>query len=199
MIIGITGGVGCGKSTVLKILKEEYRAKLLVADEIGHEAMRPGSETYEDICREFGRGILSEDGTVNRAALANIVYAEDEKRERLNRIIHPFVFREIEKKLQEWKEQPLIVIETAILFETGCDTLCRQVWGVITPREIRIQRLMESRGYSRKKAEAIMAKQLDDGELTERCDKLIHNEGTITDLRRQLKQLLGISQTLCYN
>lgn len=192
MIIGITGGVGCGKSTIMKLLEKEYQAKILIADEMGHAAMKPGSTAYDEIGREFGSGILLPDGTVDRVALAEIVYADDEKLERLNDIIHPFVLQKIRRKLQEWKEYPLIVIETAILFETGCDSLCEQVWGVITPKEIRIQRLMDSRGYSRKKAEDIMSKQLSDKKLIKYCDKIIHNEGNLIDLRIQLQELLGI-------
>lgn len=193
MVIGITGGVGCGKSTVLEILRKEYQAKILIADEIGHTAMLPGNIAYDEICTVFGDGILLPDKTVNRTVLAEIVYADDEKLGQLNHIIHPYVFRVIRQKLKEWEKQPLIIIETAILFETGCDALCQEVWGVVTPREVRIRRLIESRGYSVKKAEDIMSKQLSDEELTRRCDKIVHNDGTLLDLQIQLKQLLGIS------
>lgn len=192
MIIGITGGVGCGKSTVLKILQKDYDAKVLIADEIGHTAMQPGNEAYEEIREAFGAEILLSDGRVNRTALAEIVYADEKKLVRLNRIIHPYVLRVIRQRLSEWEKEPLIVIETAILFETGCDALCEQVWGVITPREDRIRRLEKSRGYSVKRAEDIMSKQLSDEELAERCDRIIHNDGTVSDLQIQLKQLLGI-------
>lgn len=192
MVIGITGGVGSGKSTVVELLEKEYQARTLIADEIGHTAMSPGNTTYEEIGDLFGSHILQPDHTINRTALAEIVYADDEKLRQLNAIIHPYVFRVIRQKLEEWGKEPLIVIETALLFETGCNSLCQQIWGVTAERETRIRRLTETRGYSVKKAEAIMSKQLSDEELTRRCDKIIHNDGTLRDLQIQIKQLLGI-------
>lgn len=192
MVIGITGGVGSGKSTVVELLEKEYQARTLIADEIGHTAMSPGNTAYEEIGDLFGSHILQPDHTINRTALAEIVYADDEKLRQLNAIIHPYVFRVIRQKLEEWGKDPLIVIETALLFETGCYSLCQQIWGVTAERETRIRRLTETRGYSVKKAEAIMSKQLSDEELTRLCDKIIHNDGTLRDLQIQIKQLLGI-------
>lgn len=190
MVIGITGGVGCGKSTVMGILATEYHARILIADEMGHAAMEKGSTAYGAIIERFGRGILLSDGAVDRARLADIIYEDDTKREELNHIIHPFVYREIAKKIKEWEKEPLVVLETAILFETGCDKLCDEVWGILTDMEIRIQRLMSSRGYTRKKAESIMDKQMSETELSNRCDKLIRNNGSRQDLQIQLKELL---------
>lgn len=190
MIIGITGGVGCGKSTLLSLLEKEYGARLLIADEIGHSAMRQGTGPYEEIRRCFGEGVILPDGEVDRAALASVIYDSDEKRQKLNAIIHPYVYEEIRKKLREWRDEPLIALETAILFETGCDGLCDQVWGVVADREERIRRLMESRGYSREKSEAIMSKQLADDEWKRRCDHIIDNS------REQKKLLAGVQELL---
>lgn len=191
MVIGLTGGVGCGKSTVMEILKNEYDAKILIADELGHQVMKAGTEAFCQIAETFGAGILAQDGEVDRAKLAAIVYKNDSKLKKLNAIIHPAVIAEIEKKVTTWKAEPLVVIESAILFESGLDKLCDETWGILTDKEIRVERLMKSRGYSREKAEEIMSKQLSDEKFHELCDKTIQNDKNIENLRKHLQYLLG--------
>lgn len=190
MVIGITGGVGCGKSTVMALLQEEYGAKILIADEIGHLVMEKGRPAYDEIRRTFGGGVIKQDGSIDREALSGIVYGDEEKLALLNGIVHPRVREEIRTKLLAWKEEPLIVLETAILFETGCDTLCDEVWAVVTGREIRIERLISSRGYTREKAESIMAKQLGEEQFLERCGRIIQNNGDLEMLKQQLRELM---------
>lgn len=192
MVLGITGGVGCGKSTVLHLLSSQYGAKLLMADDIGHEVMEPGMPAWREIREQFGEEILTEEGTVDRDMLASLIYQDDAKRLLLNHIVHPHVFQEIEKRIKEWKEEPLIVLETAILFETGCDALCDEVWWVDTDRETRIQRLMSSRGYTREKAESIMSKQLGEEEWEKKSHHRIDNNNEEKNLFIQIKELLGI-------
>ncbi len=191
MVIGITGGVGCGKSTVMELLEKKFHARLLVADELGHRVMEPGTQAYEQIVKDFGEDLILGDGQLDRKLLAERIYGEDEKREKLNAIIHPCVKGCIQQMLAEWKEEPLICLETALLFETGCDKFCDTVWGIFTDREIRIQRLMEARGYTRKKAEAIMSVQLSDAEWGRRCDVCIENNGDLQKLEDKLQELLG--------
>ena len=188
MVIGLTGGVGCGKSTVMEILQREYGAKLLIADDIGHVVMEKGHPAYDAVREQFGEGILCEDGSIDRGALAQLVYADERKLNQLNAIIHPCVVEEISEKLQEWRTEPLIVLETAILFETGCDAFCVEIWGIHTNREIRIKRLMESRGYTREKAESIMKQQMGEEEYQKRCDRVLPNNGDRMDLEQRLSK-----------
>ena len=190
MVIGITGGVGCGKSTVLNLLEEKYGAKIIEADALGHEAMKPGTEPYQKICDTFGVDITGEDGQILRPLLADKIYRDDNGRERLNAIVHPFVKEQIRKQLNEWKDEPVVCLETAILFETGCDTLCDTIWAVVTDKELRIQRLMESRGYSRVKTESIMRVQLSDEDWEKRCDALLVNNGNLQKLQERIEELL---------
>lgn len=190
MVIGITGGVGCGKSTVMDILKNRYHARVLIADDMGHEVMKKGGAAYDGICEKFGTQILTEDGEIDRAKLAEVVYSEPDKLHKLNGIVHPCVKEEIREKLLLWKEEPLVVLETAILFETGCDTLCDRVWGVLTDAGVRIPRLISSRGYTREKAESIMAQQLPDETYRERCDAVLENNGDMEKLQEQIAVLL---------
>ena len=188
MVIGLTGGVGCGKSTVMEILQREYGAKLLIADDIGHVVMEKGHPAYDAVREQFGEGILCEDGSIDRGALAQLVYADERKLNQLNAIIHPCVVEEISEKLQEWRTEPLIVLETAILFETGCEAFCDEIWGIHTNREIRIKRLMESRGYTREKAESIMKQQMGEEEYQKRCDRVLPNNGDRMDLEQRLSK-----------
>ncbi len=187
MVIGITGGIGSGKSTVLRLLQKKYHAKLLMADELGHAVMERGQPAFDAVRELFGDAVLAADGGIDREKLARIVYADEGRRNLLNSIVHPCVWEEIRKQLREWEKEPLVVLETAILFETGCDALCDEVWGVCTGREIRIQRLMRSRGYTREKAESIMASQMTEEEYRDRCDFILMNDGDRGMLEEQLR------------
>lgn len=191
MVLGIAGGVGSGKSTVLEILQNRYQAYLCMADGLGHEAMRKGTGVHQKIVDEFGSAVLAEDGEIERNVLAGIVYREEERLNILNAIIHPFVIQEIQRRMDECPGNRLFVLESAILFETGCDALCDVVWGVITETEIRIQRLMASRGYTRERAESIMTKQMGNAELAERCDGIVVNDGDRGELEQRISELFG--------
>lgn len=191
MVIGIAGGVGSGKSTVLEILQKKYQATLCMADELGHEAMRKGTEAYGKIVDRFGSGVLTDDGEINRNELAKIVYGDAAQLTALNAIIHPFVKQEIRKKIASCSENSLFILESAILFETGCDVMCDVVWGVMTETEIRIRRLMTSRGYTREKAESIMAEQMSNAELGERCDSILVNDGEREELEQQIHRKIS--------
>ncbi len=191
MVLGITGGVGCGKSTVLRLLETEYGARVMLADNIGHEMMEQGKPAWQEIRKRFGEEILTARGEVDRDRLASLIYQDDEKRLLLNQIIHPCVRKEMERRIEEWRDEPLVVLETALLFETGCDVLCDEVWWVDAGREIRIQRLMDSRGYTREKAEAIMSRQMSEDDWRERCHHRIDNNKEEKKLTVQIKELLG--------
>lgn len=190
MVIGMAGGVGSGKSTVLAVMERDYPVRICMADELGHKAMDEGTDAYTAIVREFGKGMLRVDGQIDRGALAELVYREKEKLGVLNGIIHPFVKNEIRKQIGQCPEDQVFVLETAILFETGCDKLCDEVWGVITEDEIRIRRLMKSRGYSREKAESIMKNQMGNRELARRCDRLIVNDGGEQELSQAVHKCM---------
>lgn len=191
MVIGITGGVGCGKSTVMNLLKERYQAKVLEADRLGHRALEPDSPVYQEIRETFGSSILREDGQIDRKKLADVIYGDDGKRKELNAIVHPYVLEQIRQALVDWREEPLVCLETALLFETGCETFCDEVWCIVSDRQIRLRRLMETRGYKREKAEAIMNVQMTDEEWIRRSDVCIVNNGDLEELERRLQELLG--------
>ena len=94
-VVGVTGGVGAGKSTVLAYMEKEYHAEVIQADQVGHEVMEPGRRAYEEILNVFGSEILAENGRIDRKALGDVVFASEEKRRKLNAIVHPAVKQEI--------------------------------------------------------------------------------------------------------
>lgn len=190
MVIGIAGGVGSGKSTVLNILKSDYDVRICMADELGHRALERGTGVYDRVVERFGGAVLSPDGEVDRRALAKIVYRDETRLEELNGIVHPYVREEIQRQIEGCPARKVFVLETAILFESGCGELCDEVWGVITEDEIRIRRLTESRGYSRERAESIMRQQMRNRELAQRCDRIVVNDGDMEELARHIHKCM---------
>lgn len=185
-VIGVAGGVGSGKSTVLDILRRKHDAVICMADELGHEVMRPGTVGFDKIRETFGEAILSPEGEINRELLARRVYCDPDQLGLLNAIVHPLVLSEIRRRISERDKSRLFILETALLFETGCDQLCDEVWGVVTEDEIRIRRLKDSRGYSREKAESIMRNQHSNDTLRTLCKKVLVNDGEQRELEAQI-------------
>lgn len=192
MVLGITGGVGCGKSTLLSMLEKKKGAKVILADNLGHEVMEPGTECYEQIVTLLGSSILDETGYIKREKMAQIIYGDDEKRRQVNEIVHPSVKKEIKERIRMWQAEPLVVVETALMFESGCDAYCDEVWGIFTDPEIRIDRLSKSRGYSREKSLSIMQKQMSYEELKQKCSHVLFNDEDPDKLWEQIKELLPI-------
>ena len=189
-VIGITGGVGSGKSLAAKFLSKKYNAKLLIADELGHVVIKPGTSGYNKVVDMFGKGILGKDGIINRKKLADIIFNDDNARSGLNSIIHPEVFKYIGNYIEDRKDQDgYIILETAIMYETGCDKLCDETWYIHVPADIRIKRLSGNRGYTEEKSRAIIAKQKPDSFFIERAGRVIENSGSIKDLENELAML----------
>ncbi len=191
MFIGITGGVGAGKSTILQILKEKYDAHLIMADDVAKDLMCKGKSAYRRIVQAFGEEILGEDKEIDRQKLSSIVFQDDEKLRELNQIVHPLVKKAILKEknsISKKDPQKLIVLEAALLIEDGYPEFLDELWAVIADKEVRIQRLMDSRGYSREKSESIIAAQLSDEEFRNACDFIIDNSGSLSDSERQIEE-----------
>lgn len=161
-IIGLTGGVGCGKSTVLSVLQRHFSCLEVSTDDISRQQMEPGERVYEQVVAEFGDAILREDGTVDRTRLAAVVFADPKKLERLNALTHPAVTErvlEIVEAERRADRYDAVVIETALLIEGHYDAFCDQVWYVYAPEAERRKRLKDSRGYSEEKIEDLFARQ----------------------------------------
>jgi dephospho-CoA kinase len=187
-IIGVTGGVGSGKSAVLTVLEEKYGAYVCQLYVVAKELQKPGSTCFKKIVALFGRKILREDGELDRQKLSREVFGNQEKLKRLNEIVHPevkaWVLTDIARREKEGRK--LYVMEAALLLEAGYETVCDEIWYIYVPKEIRIKRLQESRGYTRAKTEKIAAAQLDEEIFRERCTAVIDNSGTFENTERQI-------------
>lgn len=179
-VLGITGGVGAGKSTVLACLSERYRARVIQADQAAHILEQPGQECYHRIVETFGKEILGADGAIDRRLLGSIVFSDKKSLERLNHIVHPAVREYIIQEIQQERltgTSPFVALEAALLIEERYDEICDEIWYVRAGEEIRQKRLMASRGYTAEKAREIMQNQLSDALFLEHCQFVVDNSG----------------------
>lgn len=194
-VIGLTGGVGSGKSYVAHRLSEMYDAELLIADELGHVVMKKGTKCHEKIVKSFGKDILGSDGEIDRKKMADIIFKDNEARKRLDDIVHPEVIEYVAQYIDERKGMDgIIIFETAIMYECKCDQLCDEVWYVYVPADIRIKRLSDNRGYSVEKSRAIIANQKPDEFFTEKADRIIKNDGSFEELDKEIRDSFSIEQ-----
>lgn len=188
-IIGITGGVGAGKSSVLEILRNKFGARVILADLVAHDLMEPEMEGLKRVTEALGTSFIQEDGSVDRKALAEIIFNDTKALETMNSIIHPMVWKTIEEEALRCKET-LVIVEAAV-FDTAPEGLFDEMWYVYTSEENRILRLMESRGYSREKCVSIIEKQDSEAEYRARCGRVIDNNGSAENTEIQIKEILG--------
>ena len=197
-VIGVTGGVGAGKSTVLGILEKDFNAYVIQADLLGHVLMEPGEECYDAVIALFGKQIIKKDKTIGRRRISDVVFTDKDMLSKLNGIIHPAVKRRILRLIGEQREKGrgLCVVEAALFLEERYQDFCDEVWYVYTEKEIRIQRLMENRGYSREKSLGIIRNQVSDQVFRENTDRVIENNGDLEDTRRQIREGIERNETL---
>lgn len=161
-IIGITGGVGAGKTQILEYLNNKYGATICMADEVGKKLQKKGTECFDEIVAHFGNEILDEKGELDRAKLSDIVFADRVELSVLNGIVHPRVKEEIQKKItrEERKNTNLMLIEGALLIEDHYEEICDELWYVYVEDSIRRKRLKYARGYEDSKVDQIFEAQL---------------------------------------
>ena len=168
-VIGITGGVGSGKSAVLKLLEEEYHAVVVQLDEVAKALQRKGTPCWKAIVEAFGREILDENEELDRKKLAQIVFQSSEKLEQLNGIVHPAV-----------KQQVLLDIEE----------ICEETWFIYTEESVRRERLKASRGYSDERITDMIRSQSPEAYFRKNCTRVIDNSKEIEETRRQIGEIL---------
>ena len=196
--IGITGGVGAGKSTVLDYLESRFHAYVIQADKVGHLLMEPGEECYDPVVQLFGKQVIKEDKTIDRRLVSDVVFSKHVLLEKLNGIIHPAVKRYILQKLEEESAlgRRLCVVEAALLLEDNYQVFCDKIWYIHTDKEIRITRLMENRGYTRAKAEGIIVSQAPEEFFRAHADYVIENNGNLETTYRQIEEGIREYETL---
>lgn len=191
-IIGITGGVGSGKSRVLSYMEEAYNAVVCQADHVAWELQEPEQKCYAQIVKHFGKDILNDDGTINRKKLGQIVFNDNEQLLVLNGIMHPAVKETIVQMIQSEQEKgtDYFVLEAALLLEDGYSQICDELWYIYTDEDTRRLRLKESREYSDEKINAIMASQLSEEVFRKECQILIDNSGDFKDTCYQIEKFM---------
>lgn len=188
-VIGITGGIGCGKSVVMSILEEEYGAYVLLSDLVGHELMVPGAVNYNGIVETFGTDILLENGEIDRKKLGSIVFGNPEKLVLLNSITHPNIMKEIRDRIDAALANPaynMVCLESALLFETELADYCDQTWYVYADEQVRIERLIAGRGYTREYCVSVMNKQKNEEYYRKKANVVIDNSGDMCNTRAQI-------------
>ena len=193
-VIGITGGVGAGKSEILRYLKEKHGARVIEADKVGHLLMEPGGACYYSIVEKFGSSILNGDQTINRGKLGKIVFADTALLDALNKIIHPkvksYIVSEIAKE-KAYHRTNLFVVEAALLIEDHYDVICDELWYIHIDAQVRAKRLKETRGYDDQKIADIMANQKSPEEFSSACQVVIDNSGELAYTCEQIDRQLG--------
>jgi dephospho-CoA kinase len=187
--VGVTGGIGSGKSTVCKLL-ETFGRTVLSADEIAKKLTNSNADIQAEIRKEFGDDVFLESGVLSRKALAEIAFKSKSSIEKLNAIVHPRVFSTLESEIQSLKPSqcsPYIVIEAALMYETRMDDDLNYVIVVTADEETRVSRVMNRDKLTRNEARARMKFQMDEKEKIELADFVIMNDGTQADLIERMK------------
>ncbi|MBR3437275.1 MAG: dephospho-CoA kinase [Lachnospiraceae bacterium] len=190
VVYGLTGGVGAGKSEILRYIGTHYTCRIIQADEVGRELMQKGRSVYRALVREFGEGILAPDGSIDRSAFARQLFSNPDDLKRANKTEHPIIRDSILRRIRRTKCRH-IFLEAALLQEGGLIPLCKEVIVVTADPETRIKRLMASRGYTEEKTRTVMAGQLSDEAFLGIADHVIDTGGTLEDTYEKTRQLMA--------
>lgn len=188
LLLGVTGGVGAGKSTILEILEHSYGFHVIETDQVARRLMEPGGESYEAVCRLIGPEGLCEDGSINRSWLAGRMFQDDGLRRRIDQLVHPLVWRAAFREAAGIAGRP-VVIESAVPAKEFRDN-CQEMWYVYTSRENRGRRLMESRGYSEERCCSMIDSQAPEETYRSISDAVIDNNAGAQEVREQVAGLL---------
>ena len=190
LVIGLTGSIGTGKSEAARQL-EMLGASIISADQVGHEAYTPNTEAWEQVVAAFGDDILQDDKEIDRRKLGAIVFSDSSQLDKLNAIMHPRMARMVSDKIEVLRGQgvKVVVVEAALLFEAGWDTLVEEVWVTDSSEDIVVGRLKERNGLSEEEAKKRINSQMDRAERIERSDFVIDNSSDMVGLESAIKEL----------
>ena len=197
IIIGVTGGMGAGKSRVLAHLEEKWNARTIRLDDISRELLTRNGLCYEETIHIFGERIVKPDGNLDRALIAKMIFEDSQLRDRLNNLVHPAVKAQVRWIAEEMRQLDagILVVEAALLIEGGYRELCDELWYIYADEDIRRERLRESRGYTDERINGTFATQLTDEVFRSRVDFVVDNSGSFEDTARaidsHLKEILA--------
>ena len=192
-IIGITGGVGAGKSTVLDYIEKNYKAKVIYSDIVANDIKKKGYPAYDELVRILGKDILDEEGEIDKKKMAKAIFGDEKLLLKVNNILHPAVNTYIINILdieREKGELDFVFVEAALLIENGYKRFVDELWYVYADEDTRRERLKASRGYSDEKIDQIFESQLDEKTFRENADFVVDNSGSIEDAARQIDNKL---------
>ncbi len=190
-IIGITGGVGAGKSRILDFIKDNYNSYIILADDLAKDLCLKGQRCYEPLINLLGSSVISENGEIDRRVMADMIFEKPELRELVNSIIHPAVLNFILEKIDQLKALETVdyfFIEAALLIECGYKKIVDELWYIYASEDVRRNRLRESRGYSDEKIDNIFKSQLSESEFRENADFVIDNSGSVDDSFQMIRE-----------
>ncbi|MDW7644308.1 MAG: dephospho-CoA kinase [Desulfuromonadales bacterium] len=192
MVVGVTGGIATGKSAVVEQFRQ-LGAAVISADELAREIVRPGEEALVRLVARFGQDILQADGTLDRKALAEIIFADPAARQDLNRITHPAIARLAADRIASLQRQgeTLVIYEAPLLFEAGAESRVDRIVVVTAPAAVQRRRLMARDGLDDQAAQARIAAQMPLADKVRRADFVVENAGSIDDLAAQVRELYG--------
>ena len=190
LVIGLTGGIGTGKTEVSRILAD-LGAEIINADALGHQAYEPQTETWRQVVEAFGEGILSETGEVDRRKLGPIVFADERALKRLNAIVHPRIRQMIVERIDDLGAKGLgaAVVEAALFIEAGWTPLADEMWVTSAPEETVIERLRARTGLDENAIRARIDSQMPQQERLKHADVIVENDGSLETLRGRVKRL----------
>jgi dephospho-CoA kinase len=189
-VIGLTGGIGAGKSTVTQML-EELGAAVIDADRVGHQIYLPDLPAWREIVGAFGKNVLNADRTINRQALGRVVFADPEALRTLNRIAHPKMFDRMAELIAELRAHggmKAIVVEAAVLIEANWQSLVDQVWVVVASEAAVVDRLAKQRNLSSEQVRTRIAAQLSNDERLKHAHVVIRNDGALAEVRSAVQR-----------
>jgi len=189
--VGLTGGIGCGKSSVSAILRE-LGARVIDADVLAREALGPDRPAYHEVVHAFGKRVLGSDGRIDRRALADVVFRDEQKRHLLESIVHPRVLEEearIASEMAEGEPHSVVVFDAALLIEAGAHTRMNRVIVVSCTEETQIRRLVEGGGITEEEARLRVGAQMPTVQKIRYADYVVDNEGSMEETRRQVEEI----------
>lgn len=189
-VIGLTGSIGSGKSTVSQCLAG-LGAVIIDADKVGHEAFKPNTEAWREVVAAFGKQIITPSGEVDRKKLGEIVFNHPESLSRLNQIMHPRMYDMMKAQIEEYRRQgvAVVVLEAAILIEANWTSLVDEVWVTVAHEAAVLKRLKQQRGLAEEQTLARIHSQLSVEERVKHADVIINNDGDLDEVKAKVKKL----------
>jgi len=190
IVVGLTGGILSGKSTISQMLAEKG-AVIIDADKIGHEAYKPHTKTWQELVDAFGMSILKENMEIDRKKLGEIVFNDTRALARLNKIVHPEMHSMMKEEIERLRSEGVgvVVLEAAVLIEANWTDLVDEVWVAVAPEEVAVKRLQNRGGLSEEQARARIRSQISSGERAKHADVIIDTDCELSEVRAKVAEL----------